>query len=145
MFAKILLPTDGSAAVTAPMKAAIEFARLHDAQIVAVTVAESLSSDPVADTLPAGQWRVYEDKLRELARRQLMPVIEAAQEAGVALDTVVAQGDAPAEKILEVGREKGCDVIFIASHGRTGLDRLLMGSQTQKILRQSALPVLVFK
>ncbi|MYM76282.1 universal stress protein, partial [Duganella sp. FT134W] len=69
----------------------------------------------------------------------------AAQAEGVACDTLVVEHELPYRAILEAARERGCDLVAMASHGRSGLQALLIGSETHKVLTHSPLPVLVFR
>jgi len=72
-------------------------------------------------------------------------VADAAKQAGVACETVTAQSFNPYEEIIEVAKKYQCDAIFMASHGRRGLNRLFLGSETQKVLAHSDIPVLVLR
>ena len=82
---------------------------------------------------------------RALADRFLSVVEEAANAAGVACDTDLATSDDPHKAIIEVAEKKGCDLIVMASHGRKGLQGLTLGSETQKVLTHSKIPVLVYR
>jgi nucleotide-binding universal stress UspA family protein len=79
------------------------------------------------------------------ARRLLAVIENAAKEAGVSCDTACTTSDQPYEAIIEIAKEKGCDLIAMASHGRKGVRGLLLGSETQKVLTHSLIPVLVFR
>ena len=68
-----------------------------------------------------------------------------AKAAGVPFTAVVAKAYSPYEGIIAVARKRKCDVIFMASHGRRGLSKLLMGSVTQKVLTHSRIPVVVYR
>jgi nucleotide-binding universal stress UspA family protein len=65
--------------------------------------------------------------------------------AGVSCDIVCETNDHPYEGIIRVAEQKGCDLIMMASHGRRGLGALLLGSETQKVLTHSKIPVLVYR
>ena len=79
------------------------------------------------------------------ADQVLAQAAQAAQAAGVACDTASAISDHPFEAIVKVAVEKGCDLIVMASHGRKGLRGFLLGSETQKVLTHSTIPVLVYR
>ena len=64
---------------------------------------------------------------------------------GVPVETVRAVSSRPFEAIIETAKERGCDVIFMASHGRSGVAGLLLGSETTKVLTHSKIPVLVYR
>jgi nucleotide-binding universal stress UspA family protein len=84
----------------------------------------------------------YERAAKENADRILSAVSSAADEAGVECETVHVN-DFPAEGIIETAKAKGCDLIVMASHGRRGLSKLLLGSQASRVLTLSEVPVLV--
>ena len=95
--------------------------------------------------MPASEWRQYEKYQRDDAAKNLEPVLIAAREAGVPCDTVIEQGDDPAEKIVAVAQRLGCDAIFMASHRKNALMKLFVGSSTQKVLAHATVPVMVFR
>ncbi len=144
MLSTILVPTDGTSSVDAPLKAALELARQSGGKIIALAVAGVLPIDPAADSMPAGEWEKYEAYLRGEAGKNLVAVTDAAHEAGVPCETVIEQGDDPAEKILQVAQLRGCDAIFMASHRPGALMKLFVGSVTQKMLAHATVPVMVF-
>jgi nucleotide-binding universal stress UspA family protein len=78
--------------------------------------------------------------------KQYLDVIEAAaQKAGVPCGTSYIASDHPHEAIIAAAEEKGCDLIAMASHGRKGVNALLLGSETQKVLTRTRIPVLVYR
>jgi nucleotide-binding universal stress UspA family protein len=83
--------------------------------------------------------------MQDHARRYVEDVAELATAAGVPCDTRVALSFSPFEEIVRTAEELGCDVVFMASHGRKGINRLFVGSETQKVLAHTALPVMVFR
>ena len=87
----------------------------------------------------------YHKQTADWASKVLSPVASAAKEAGIAYDTVHVAGHYPAEGIIKAAKDSGCDVIVMASHGRRGLQRLMLGSQTQKVVTLSTVPVLVWR
>ncbi len=145
MLSTILVPTDGSNVADAPLKAALELTRQVGGKIIALTVANELPLDPAANAMPASEWKNYEKHLRDEAARSLEPIVIAAREAGVTCETVVEQGDDPAEKIVAVAQRLGCDAIFMASHRKNALMKLFVGSSTQKVLAHATVPVMVFR
>ena len=82
---------------------------------------------------------------RENAERILADAQAVAESAGVPCSSEGVINDLPHEAIIEAAAQHGCDLIFMASHGRRGLSGLLLGSQTQRVLIHAALPVLVFR
>ncbi len=87
--------------------------------------------------------REYEKQTKEEAAQALGAIEEAAREAGVACTALHRASDSPWEEIINVATEQGCDLIFMASHGRRGVSALLLGSETNKVLTHSKIPVLV--
>lgn len=145
MFKNILLPTDGSALSLRAAKAAIELARERGGALVAIAVAE-----PVPDALDSDGFLLASSgldggELLAAAEARARAVAELAQAAGVACRTATALSYHPWEEILKAAADFHCDVVFMASHGRAGLGRLLLGSETQKVLAHAQLPVLVFR
>lgn len=145
MFRKILVPTDGSALSQRAVAAVIEFARATGAQLIGLSVAEQVTY-PILPEAGTAEFIVsLEESTRAYGQRQVEQIAQAAAAAGVVCETMVVQGITAHEEILNAARDRGCDLIWMASHGRRGLDRLLLGSQTQKVLSYSGIPVLVYR
>jgi nucleotide-binding universal stress UspA family protein len=147
MFKHILVPTDGSALSTDTVKKAVDFARETGAKI---TFFYSKPDYPVAFY---GEGALIDpttpEKFAEMAEKQSQEIFAAAQGlaagAGVTCATTSATSDVPYEAIIDAATTNGCDLIFMASHGRRGLSGLLLGSETQKVLTHSKVPVLVYR
>ena len=147
MVKHILLPTDGSKLSNKAVKQAIEFAKALGAKITAVHVVGGYHlAQPdegfVMPDIPALKKR-FEAEEAARAKKILDSVKKAAQTAGVACDVVVATSDVPYEMIINQATKFKCDLIVMASHGRRGLQGILLGSETQKVLTHSKIPVLV--
>jgi nucleotide-binding universal stress UspA family protein len=145
MYKRILIPTDGSEASQRAILAGVDFAREAGAEVVGITVTPefhvlSTDSETLADT-PAQ----FAARNEAHARRLLAEVDGAAREAGLACRTEHAVGDDPYAAIVAAAQRLGCDLIVMASHGRRGLKGLLLGSETQKVLVHSTIPVLVHR
>ena len=82
---------------------------------------------------------------RVIAERNLKAAGEICAAAGVTTTTVTETSDVPYEVIISTAEQKACDLIFMASHGRRGITSLLLGSETQKVLTHSKIPVLVYR
>ncbi|MGH6663273.1 MAG: universal stress protein [Rhodospirillales bacterium] len=97
------------------------------------------------DHLPVGYGTPKENArmIRDNAARYLGVIARAANKAGVRYEGIQATSDFPADVILDTARKKKCDLIVMASRGRRGLKGVLLGSETQKVLIQSKIPVLV--
>jgi nucleotide-binding universal stress UspA family protein len=144
MYKKILVPTDGSTLSEQGATSAIEFARAQGAAIVAVSVAQPyplMASEAAIVTDSALDTRV----LLQLAQDSVDKVAQLAQSAGVACTTATAMSFSPHEEIIRAATDNGCDLIYMASHGRRGLSKLLAGSVTQNVLAYSTIPVLVLR
>jgi nucleotide-binding universal stress UspA family protein len=145
MFKTILVPTDGSPLSDKAVEKAIEFARLNGSKVVGLSVSEPYPFTSLYEGAVIYEPQQYEDKMRQLAEQHVQAVANAANKAGVACETVVAQSFNPHEEIIDIAKKYACDAIFMASHGRRGLNRLILGSETQKVLAHSDIPVLVLR
>jgi len=145
MFKTILLPTDGSALSVKAIDAAIEFAKINNSKIIGLCVAEPYPFSPLAENAGGSDYAVYEEKMRSLAQQHVEAIALAARNAQVPCETLVAQSFSPYEEIIHAVKKFNCDVIFMASHGRKGLNKLFLGSETQKVLAHTTIPVVVFR
>jgi nucleotide-binding universal stress UspA family protein len=145
MFKKILVPTDGSAPAARAIKQAVRLAREQDAEIVGFYVGPPWSMPVYGEYLPPEvlSEEVHVRAVKDAADRYLREVRNAAAAAGVKTRCYHVLGEHPHEEILKAARQNHCDLIVIASHGRRGLSRLLLGSETSKVLARSRLPVMV--
>ena len=145
MYKRILLPTDGSEASRRAIQAGVDFARSVGAEVVGMTATEpfhTLSTDAeMLEQTPLA----YEAASRARGQRLLDEIAAAARDAGVPCRTVQSVADDPYEAIIAAAREHGCDLVVMASHGRRGIKGMLLGSETQKVLVHSAIPVLVHR
>jgi nucleotide-binding universal stress UspA family protein len=144
MFKKILLPTDGSDLSTKAIDGGLEFARALKAGVVGVTVIEPYSYSNLSEYRPE-TLDDYEQRTLKIAAERLGKVADAAAKASVPVETVTVKSFSPFEAIIDTAKAKGCDVIFMASHGRKGLSAVLLGSETQKVLTHSTIPVMVYR
>jgi nucleotide-binding universal stress UspA family protein len=145
MFNTILVPTDGSSLSANAIRAAIEFALVNHSKIVAISVAEPLSYTAFADGVSfIPNSADYERHIRELAQSHVQKIVDAATVAHVPCETHIALSFSPSDEILKASDAFECDVIFMATHGRKGLNKLFVGSQTQRVLAHSTIPVMVF-
>jgi nucleotide-binding universal stress UspA family protein len=145
MFKSILFPTDGSELSDKAATTVVEFARLHQARILAISVVQPMLMPTLGDSgavLDAGQ---YETQMQDAAREHLNKVAAAANAGGVPFEGIIAMSTNPYQEIVEAATKHGCDLIVMASHGRTGLSKLLLGSETQSVLSHTSLPVLVLR
>lgn len=145
MYKKILVPTDGSELSEQAVTAAIDFARLCGAEIVALSVAEPYPLIPAAEGAMVIDPGFETDTLQQMAKASVDKVAQAAKAAGIKCSTVTVFSMVPHEEIIRTAVQNGCDLIFMASHGRRGLSRLLAGSVTQNVLAYSSVPVMVLR
>ena len=145
MFKHLLVPTDGSPLSAKAARSAVELARAVGARLTALWVAEPYPYSALAESTYLPDQSRYEKELKDYARRFVAEVAEMAGAAQVPCDTRVALSFSPHEEITQAAKDLGCDAIFMASHGRKGINRLFVGSETQKVLAHTTLPVMVFR
>jgi nucleotide-binding universal stress UspA family protein len=145
MFRHILLPTDGSPLSEAAMRKGIQFAKTIKARVTGFCVIPKLRYFSYnSDIGPEFQKQAVAAFQSEV-NKNLLAIEKAAKEAGVACETAKETSDQPYEAIIEAARKRECDLIIMASHGRRGVEGLLLGSETQKVLTHSKIPVLVYR
>jgi len=139
MYDDILLPTDGSAGIRTVVDHAGSLASVHDARIHALYVVNtaSLTGIPMESS-----WEGVTEALREEGAAALEDVEKRVTD--VPVETETAEGS-PSREIVEYARERGCDVIAMGTHGRSGFDRLLLGSVAERVVRSSPVPVLTIR
>lgn len=145
MFKTILVPTDGSALSDIAVHAAIEFAKFSGGKIIGLSVAESYPFTGIAEASIASDPAVFEENMQKMVQEHVQRIAVAAQQENVPCETVIGQSATPHEVIVETANKFNCDIIFMASHGRTGLSKLFLGSETQKVIAHSTIPVLVYR
>jgi nucleotide-binding universal stress UspA family protein len=142
MYKHILIATDGSELAGRAVTAGLALAKVLQARVTAVTATEPWSAMVMGEPALVFPIEEYEKAAAENAGRILSGVGSSAEDVGVECETVHVN-DFPAEGIVEAAKAKGCDLIVMASHGRRGLSKLLLGSQTTRVLTLSTVPVLV--
>jgi len=145
MFQHILLPTDGSELSATAVREGIRFAKSIGAKVTGLCVMPMQIPFFYQKRMPKAALEESYQQIKKMAETYLSVVAKAAGEVGVAYDLVCENSDFPYDAIIRVGEEKGCDLIMMASHGRRGVKALLLGSETQKVLTHSRLPVLVYR
>ncbi|MEZ5657492.1 MAG: universal stress protein [Burkholderiaceae bacterium] len=146
MFKKILVPTDGSEFAERAVDAAIQLAGEHAASLVLVNV--QMPFTLVAAEVPVGFFSSaenYDAEMGKRARQVLEQAKNKADAAGVPATIEGLMNEHPWAAIIETAESANCDLIVMASHGYRGLKGLVLGSQTQKVLTHSKVPVLVFR
>ena len=147
MYRKILVATDGSTLSKKAVKSAIELAGAVGAELVALYVVPRypISYFEGGVTVSTADIARTEKQWADKGQAVVDAVQEAAQAAGVKAKAAVARSDLVAESILATVKKNKCDLVVMASHGRKGLKRILLGSETQHVLTHSTVPVLVLR
>jgi nucleotide-binding universal stress UspA family protein len=147
MFKRILVATDGSTLSKKAVSSAISLAAQNEAELFAITVVPrypknyfegSMTFSPDDIARIEGDWAAK-------AQGKLDVVSNLAKAAGVRIKTAAMSSDLVAESVISAAKKHKCDLIVMASHGRKGIKRLLLGSETQHVLTHSELPVLVLR
>jgi nucleotide-binding universal stress UspA family protein len=145
MFKTILVPTDGSPLSDKVITAAVDFAKQVGGSIVGLSVVEPYPFSPFSERAMTEDTGLFEDQAREVAQESVQKIANAARAANVPCETVISPSGTPHGEIIDVAKNMKCDVIFMASHGRKGISRLFVGSETQKVLADAPVPVMVFR
>jgi nucleotide-binding universal stress UspA family protein len=148
MYKHILIPTDGSGTAEKAVAAGIEFAREAKAKVTwftAVPEYELPSQAAVMAHHPIVTPDEHARRSRDKAEEIFAGITSRARAAGIEFDTDFVQSDRPYEAIIDAAKRHGCDLIFMASHGRSGISALVHGSETKEVLTHSTIPTLVYR
>ena len=150
MYASILLSTDGSDVARKGVEHGIALAKALNAKATVMTVTEPLPVDYGGGH--AGGWIPskeefdhYEAACEQSAGKVLDEAQAIAEQVGISAELLHVPDAYPATAIVETAKSRGCDLIVMASHGRSGLTKLLLGSLTSKVLADGNVPVLVVR
>lgn len=137
MYDRILVPTDGSEGMAGIVDHALELAAVHDASIHGLYVVDtgSFATLPVETT-----WNGLTEMLREEGEQALDSFAERVGD--VPVETAIAEGN-PSDEIVAYAAEHDCDTIVMGTHGRGGIDRLLLGSVAERVVRAATVPVVI--
>ena len=144
MYKRILVPTDGSPMSDKALEGAARFAKQLGATLVIVTVVEPYSYTTLSGYRPESVEQ-YDERVMSEAERRLLDAQKTCDKVGVESVCVMVKSFSPAEAIMEQAKKHDCDVVFMASHGRKGFAAVLLGSETQKVLTHSHIPVMVYR
>ncbi len=137
LYDRILVPTDGSPEGRRAVAHAIDLAEAHDATVSGVYVINTASYNG----LPMeSSWEGVTTLLNTDGKKALATIEQLATEHGVPVETEITEGS-PAKEILQAADRQDCDLIVMGTHGRGGLDRLLLGSVAEKVVRGARIPV----
>jgi nucleotide-binding universal stress UspA family protein len=148
MYANLLLSTDGSDVARKGVKHGIALAKALNAKVTVITVSEPLpvyyGSGHASGWIPS-QEEIdrFDAACKERAGEVLDEARTLAEEIGISVELLHVPNAQPAAAIIETAKFRGCDLIVMASHGRRGLRKLLLGSQTSEVLADGSVPVLV--
>ena len=148
MYKNILIATDGSDFANAALDHGLELAKLAGASVIVVTITEIWSALEMAQKAKVGAVNPIEDyeaSTAEAAKKILARAEDRAKKHGLSCKTVHIKDKHPAEGILETAKSGGTDLIVMASHGRRGIKKILLGSVAAEVLTHSHLPVLVVR
>ena len=145
MFRHILLPTDGSDLSEGAIKEGVRLAKIIGAKVTGLCVMPFPHTFFSEMEIPTQALDQAIKRSKEVAETYLAAIEKEAKEKEVACVTVYEMNDFPYEAIIRLAGRKGCDLIMMASHGRRGVRGLLVGSETQKVLTHSKIPVLVYR
>ncbi len=146
MFKHILVATDGSPVSAKAATAGIALGKALGARITAYCAVEPLPMYGGDGYVPDQKMiDGFEKSARKVAHKRVDAIGKKAKAAGVPFASVVTNADTPYVGIIAAAKKRKCDVIFMASHGRRGFSRLIMGSVTQKVLTHSRIPVVVYR
>ena len=135
MYKHILIPTDGSELAHKAVVHGLSLAKAVAARITVLSVQPSVMSD---------RYEEYAKEMSAQAASVLNQIAVAAKAAGVQCETMQVTHNHPHEAIIAVAKDKACDVIVMASHGRSGIVSILLGSVTAKVLAHATIPVVVY-
>jgi len=147
MYRKILVATDGSKLSKKAVTAAVGMAQLCQAELIAVKVVPRYVQSYFEGSIPMGasDIRRIEAQWTQDAQTTLDAVSKIAAAKGVAVKTLVLKSDQVADALVTAAAKSKADLIVMASHGRSGIKRLLLGSETQHVLTHAKIPVLVLR
>lgn len=148
MYRHILIPTDGSDTAAKAVAAGTDYARETGAKVLFFTAVPEYQPPGDADVMAHKRlqsiWQ-YQEQAAQAAHAVLERAAAAAKHANIDFETDFALSDEPYRAIIAAAKRHGCDAIFMASHGRSGLPALWHGSQTHEVLTHSDIPTLVYR
>lgn len=144
MYQRILVPTDGSALSDRAVQTAVDLAHRLGSALHALTVLQPYPYSLVAEMQPV-EPQVFTQAEQRAARRRLESVREAAQAAQVRFEAHLVEAPQVWRGIVDEAERLRADLIVMASHGRSGLVALMLGSETQRVLTHCSVPVLVVR
>ena len=147
MYKRILIATDGSPLSDKAVESGLGLAALSGASIVALKVVPRYPRSYFEGSAPLNRDEIkqVEQRWTDAALAELGEIKKMGAEQGISVKSVVAKSELIAESIISAATKNNCDLIVMASHGRKGIKRVLLGSETQHVLTHSHIPVLVLR
>ncbi|WP_231188713.1 universal stress protein [Haladaptatus sp. DYF46] len=142
MYDRILLPVDGSEGAKTAIEQAITHAQTYDAELHVLHVIDQSAVELTTPSIEGISTDVVYEQLNEQGQALVNEVTEETNEAGVTTTTEIVEYGSPYEEIQSYAAEQDIDLIVIGTHGRSGLDRQLLGSVAEKVIRTAEVPVL---
>jgi nucleotide-binding universal stress UspA family protein len=144
MFQRILVPTDGSDITMKAVETTIGLAKALGAKVYTISVKEPFPYSAISEMQPTPPQEFF-DAQERIAHSRVQAVREACEAAGVICEAHTVEALHPWEAIIEHAQRSDCGLVVMASHGRRGVSALLLGSETQKVLTHSKIPVLIVR
>ena len=144
MFKRILVPTDGSDITSKAIETSIALAQSVGAQLYTISVKEPFPYSAISEMQPTPPQEFF-DAQERIAAKRVQAVVELSNAANVPCHAHTMEALHPWEAIIDHAKRMDCDLLVMASHGRRGVSALLLGSETQKVLTHSKVPVLVVR
>jgi len=144
MFKRILVPTDGSDITTKAVATAIGLTKSLGATLYTLSVKEPFPYSAISEMQPVPPQEFF-DAQERIASERVNEVRAACNAVGLTCEAHTVEAVHPWEAIIEHAKNNACDLIVMSSHGRRGVTALLLGSETQKVLTHSSIPVLVVR
>lgn len=144
MYQRILVPTDGSENTQKAVQTAIGLARLTGGKLYTLSVKEPFPYSAISEMQPVPPQEFF-DAQERIAAMRVKGVVDAATAAGIGCEAATVEALHPWEAIIDHAKTQGCDLIVMASHGRRGLQAILLGSETQRVLIHTTIPVLIVR
>jgi nucleotide-binding universal stress UspA family protein len=145
VFKHLLIATDGSELADKAVEKGLTLSKQLGAKVTIVTVTEPWTAAVTGEMGLAFPIEEYEEGCAANAAKILTAAEAMAKSSGASYETLHIKNSFPAEGIVEAAKARSCDLIVMASHGRRGLSRMLLGSQANEVLTHSAIPVLIWR
>ncbi|MBW9219893.1 universal stress protein [Methanothermococcus sp. SCGC AD-155-N22] len=141
LYKKILIPTDNSKVSIEAARHGLEIAKLMKSKVYVIYVVDIM---PFVGLPTEGFWEAMREVLEEEGKEAFKKIETIAEEIGVSITTEILEGS-PAKEIVEYAERKGVDLIVMGTSGKSGIDRLLLGSVAEKVSKKAQCPVLLVK